>query len=224
MSFKTAEDQAAAIHAAHLELEKRRTIEAVYTKFPMFPPNDANDKAIIEIIARWIGSDVIPTADLFMSAYEENPADVINRMIVSPESKTRARLIEEICDLLRAPDPSGRGGRYSSFNIDSVRIKMDSWSLPQLQARKDEIVRTQILNKKPLTELKEMVHEAHRDTRRFRGYPNLPATIVPRGQVQAVRCDSAYLLNLARIDFHEYRRMVDKFGSDQITARQQRKI
>src|SRR5260221_4908604 len=87
---------------------------------------------------------------------------------------TKAELIEDICELLRAPDPSGRGGRYSSFNIKSVRSKMQSWSLEQLKARKDEIVRAQALNKKPLSELKQMVHEAQPQF----GYPKLPRTFI----------------------------------------------
>ena len=61
--------------------------------------------------------------------------------------KERHDLIEQICDLLSSPDGTGRGGKYSNFNLLAVRRQMveGQWSLEKLQARKDEIVREQTM-------------------------------------------------------------------------------
>jgi hypothetical protein len=76
--------------------------------------------------------------------------------------KARHELIDEICDLLRAKDPSGRGGKYGAFNIQAVRKQMlegRDWGIEKLQARKEEIIREQTLTKRPPAELKQMVKE-----------------------------------------------------------------
>jgi hypothetical protein len=125
---------------------------------------------------------------------------------------TKDELIEDICELLRAPDPSGRGGRYSSFNIDSVRIKMQSWSVPQLQARKDEIIRAQALNKKPLSELKQMVHE----TQPQFGFPKLPRTFMDG--MKSVPIDAMFLRRLPGWELKKYVRI---YGERAINARLQ---
>jgi hypothetical protein len=219
MSFRTQEEQTKAIEAAHLELEKRKTIETVYAKFPTFLRCEANDKAIIEIITRWAGPDVIPTADLFMFAYEENEEEVIKRMGVYPEAKIRARLIEDILDLLET-----RGNGHDALSLKTEKSRLATFTTQALHARLAELKVKQQMAGVPVSELKRFVANARKETRRFPGYPDLPATIVPRGQVQAVRCDSVYLLNLARTDYHEYRHLCAKFSTEQITARQQGRI
>lgn len=145
------------------------------------------------------------------------------RQHVSTPAEKRAALIDEICDLLRAPDPSGKGGRYSSSDLRNEKIKMASWSRETLQARISELLSKQVQNKMSVPQLRQVVRDAARDTRRCPGYPNLPEMIVPPGQVKAVRCDSAYLLNLARSDFYEYKRMCARYSTAQISDRQQGK-
>lgn len=217
MSFKTQEDQAAAIQAAHLEIEKRKTIEAVYGKFPTFLRCEANDRAIIEIINRWAGPDVAPTAELFVLALEENP-DAISRMAASPEAKIRARLIEEILSALET------GGRaHDAFSLKNEKARLQNFTTAALHARLAELKTKHQLAATPVPVLKALVADARRDTRKFPGYIDLPLTIVPRGEVQAVRCDATYLLNLGRTNYPEYRRMCTIFGTEQITARQQGK-
>lgn len=157
--------------------------------------------------------------DDFVFAYEHLKGSMRPKRVPTPEEQ-KADLIDEITDLLRSEDGTGRGGKYSNFNLTAVRQQMQHWDLGKLTARRDEIVRAQTLNQQPVKELKAIVKEAYRDQRRFPGYPDLPATIVPRGGVQAVNCDSAFLINLARADYSEYRHLCAKFGAEQITARQ----
>jgi hypothetical protein len=215
MGFKTQADQSAAIQAAHLESEKRKTIETVYAKFPTFLRCDANDKAIIEIIERFAGVDVVPTADLFMSAYDENQEEVISRMGTRPEAKIRAQLIEDILHLLET-----RGTSHDAFSLKTEKTRLENVTTQALHARLSELKVKQQMAGKSVGDLKKIVSDARRETRRFPGFSDLPATIVPRGAVQGVRVDSAYLLNLARTDYYEYKMLVRKFGSEQITARQ----
>jgi hypothetical protein len=217
--FKTREDQEAAIAAAHCEIEKRKTIEIVYAKFPTFLRCEANDKAIIEIITRWAGPDVIPTADLFMSAMDENKEDVVSRMATQPEAKIRASLIEEILHLLAT-----RGIGHDAISLKTEKARLENATTQALHQRLSELKVKQQMASAPVPVLKALVADAHRDQRKYPGYPDLPTTLVPRGQVQAIRCDSTYLLGLAKKDFYEYKRMVDRFGSAQITDRQQGKI
>jgi len=136
------------------------------------------------------------------------------------EEEQKAELIEEICSLLKSKD-GGRDGKHSNFDIQTVRTKMSAnqWTVQKLTERRDEILREQALNRVSVPELHQIVRDAE-PKRRYPGYPNLPDTIVPSGQVQAVKCDAAYLYGLAKNDFYLYKRMVEKFGSQQINDRQ----
>jgi hypothetical protein len=122
---------------------------------------------------------------------------------------TKAELIDEICDLLSSPDRSERG-RYSNFNVASVRAKTASWSLEALQARKDEIERAQELNKRPISELKALVASARPEY----GFPRLPKSQMVGMQV--VQIDRNYLKSLAS---YQLKRMVTIYGSFQINSR-----
>jgi hypothetical protein len=129
---------------------------------------------------------------------------------VPTPAEVKAASIDEICELLRAPDPSGRGGRYSSFNIQSVRTKMQSWSIEALQTRKDEIIRAQALNEKPISELKQMVHDAQPQF----GFPKLPRTFIDG--MKSVPIDAMFLRRLPIWEFKKYVRL---YGERAINAR-----
>ena len=152
----------------------------------------------------------------------------------TPE-ETKAALIKRICDLLKSPTGDGREGRYTHCggntskclhspgpicNIHNLRYQLQSWGIQKLTAKLEEIVSKQTQSKMSVGELHQIVRAAQPE-RRADGFPRLPETLVPPGQIQAVRCDSAYLLGLARLDFYEYKRLVSRYGSTQITERQQ---
>jgi hypothetical protein len=125
---------------------------------------------------------------------------------VPTPAEAKAALIDDICELLRAPDPSGRGGRYSSFNVKSVRAKMQSWSVEALQARKDEIIRAQALNERPLSELKTMVHDAQPQFR----FPKLPRTFMDG--MKSVPIDAMFLRRLPSWELKKYVRIYGEFA------------
>jgi hypothetical protein len=134
--------------------------------------------------------------------------------------KQRNDLIDEICDLLRSPDGSGRGGRYSNFNLLAVRRQMieGQWSLEKLIARRAEIVREQTLAAKPVAELKAMVKEHYNQPVAFPGFPALPERTYVRGQGW-VTVDAGYLENLIHEDMFSFRRLVRLYGSPQVDHR-----
>src|SRR5271166_3622696 len=61
------------------------------------------------------------------------------------ELEMKFDLVAEILNLLRSPDGTGRGGRYSDLDLKSLRLKLwqRDWTIEKLQARKDEIVEAQ---------------------------------------------------------------------------------
>jgi len=138
---------------------------------------------------------------------------------VPPPAEVHAQLVEDICEKLRSPDGTGAGGRYSDDNLTSLRLQMKYWSIDQLKAKLATVTSKQAQSQLSVPELKQIVRDSQ-PKRRFDGYPTLPAFIVPQGQIQAVKCDSAYLLGLAKNEYYEYRRMISRFGSPQISERQ----
>ena len=80
--------------------------------------------------------------DDFIFAYEHLKGSMRPKPVPTIEQQ-KADLIDEITDLLRSEDGTGRGGKYSNFNLAAVRQQMQHWDLGKLTARRDEIVRTQ---------------------------------------------------------------------------------
>jgi hypothetical protein len=124
------------------------------------------------------------------------------------EAETKAQLISEIIELLRTG-----GARHTAHDLQTEGTKLGFQSVPQLQARRDSIVRAQTAAAKSVTQLRAELAEARRDTRRYPGYPDLPLEIVPKGKVRAVRCDSVYLRSL---DANALRDMCRRYSFPQI--------
>jgi hypothetical protein len=217
MSFPTKVDQDQKTRAAEFGDAYQRGLAAIYAAYPIIMRNQANDSMIGFICAEYLGlqtHQVAPTLDVFRSALEADPnllGSVNGNGVATKDiSKQRTELIDDICDLLRAPDPSGRGGKYSAFNIDSVRTRMASWSLDALKERKAEITREQDLVKKPISELKAIVA----DSRPVYGFPKLPKSLM-QGMV-LVQIDRAYLKSLPP---YELRRFCRIYSDQAVNAR-----
>jgi hypothetical protein len=164
--------------------------------------------------------------DSFLTAGDEDFEYAIQNINVSglkqhvpTSAEVREDLVEQICEKFRSPKGDGAGGRYSDDNLKSLRLQMKYWSIDQLKAKLESVTSKQEQAKLTVPELKKIVQDAQ-PKRRADGYPTLPKFLVPEGQVQAIRCDSAYLLNLARVDYYSYKKLVSRFGSEQITERQ----
>lgn len=136
------------------------------------------------------------------------------------EEKACRDLIEDICGLLQAKDQYGKGGKYGAFNVKAVRRQMieGRWTRDKLIARRDEIIREQALTKKPMAELKQMVHAHYNQPVQFPGFPTLPEKMYERGQGW-VDVDAAYLENLIRADIFSFKRLCRLYGSAQVDHR-----
>jgi hypothetical protein len=173
---------------------------------------------VYEICDQWAGEPIAPNVTVLELALQANP-ELVDSFAIEHINEQRKDLVQQILALLRSTN-EGRDGLYSTADLRSEKIRMASWSREKLQARVSEIQSKQAQAKLSVPQLHQIVREATKDTRRYSGYPNLPDFLVPPGQVQAVRCDSTYLLNLARTDFWEYKRLCNRFSSQQITDRQ----
>jgi hypothetical protein len=206
------------LRATAFETERERGLQAVYAHFRNFKPCEANQKMVYEICDQWAGEPIAPNVTVLELALQANP-ELVDSFAIEHINEQRKDLVQQILALLRSTN-EGRDGLYSTADLRSEKIRMASWSREKLQARVSEIQSKQAQAKLSVPQLHQIVREATKDTRRYSGYPNLPDFLVPPGQVQAVRCDSTYLLNLARTDFWEYKRLCNRFSSQQITDRQ----
>jgi len=137
-----------------------------------------------------------------------------SRQRVPKPAEVKQSLIDEICDLLRSPDGTGREGKYSNFNIDAIRKQMQYWDISKLQARRDAIVRAQALNKVPVPVLKAAVKEARTDRSPYPGFPQLPQSTW-NGKTH-VPVNAAFFKSL---DAYEIRRWNLLYSPEQVNAR-----
>jgi hypothetical protein len=124
------------------------------------------------------------------------------------ETEEKASLINEIIRLLETG-----GARHTAHDLKTERTKLRFQSVLQLQARRDSIIRSQEAAGKSVSQLRAELAEARRDTRRYPGFPDMPAEIVPKGKVRAVRCDAKYLKSL---DADTLREMCRRYSFPQI--------
>jgi hypothetical protein len=161
---------------------------------------------------------------LFLSATEEQWQlafnDLKKQLSFRPtptRDQQKEALIEEIRVLLT--------GIMSPHDLKNEITKLQKYkSLEEVVARRDQIRERQRLAKMDTDQIRSELQAGRPRERRYFGYPDLPETIVPAHSIQAVRCDAAYLIGLAKIDFYEYKKLVSKYGSQQITDRQLEKI
>jgi len=214
----TQKDVEAKTRVNAFEVERQRGVDAIYQHYRNLKPCEANQKMMSEICDQWAGEPIAPNVTVFEHMLEANP-ELIDNLAIQHINDQRKDLIVQILDLLRSKN-EGQDGLYSTHDLRLEKMKLATKTREQLQARLAEIQTKQAQAKMSVLELRQIVREATKDIRRYAGYTNMPEMIVPPGQVQAVRCDSAYLLNLARTDFYEYKRLCTRFGTQQITDRQ----
>jgi hypothetical protein len=204
-SFK--EDKQAAAEAVLIQQGT-----AVFGRWLLKHP-EANYDAAKKMLQEYMDFTGPLSEDDFEFAYGNlrNSNRIMPKQVPTP-AEAKAALIDGICDLLRSPDGTGREGKYSNFNLTALRKQMEHWEISALTARRDEIVRAQRMVKQPLPELKQIVREAHTDP----GFPRLPKTIVPAGQVVAVPLDAAYI---KKLEPWEIRRLSRIYGQAAVNAR-----
>jgi hypothetical protein len=163
MGFTTATDAARSQQIAEWQASTRRALDAIYIQHPGLARNTANDRLIVEMICRFLG---VETSDCPMIApgdftlamranYEEFTKNLV--WVKSEEQKTD--LINEVLDLLRSPDGTGRGGKFSDFDLKNERTKLSYQTVEQIIKRRDEILLKQSLQTHSAQEIREAIQE-----------------------------------------------------------------
>jgi len=153
-------------------------------------------------------SDELTEAD-FDFAYGNLGDRVLAIQRVPTAEETKAALIDKIIERLQT---TNNKHWQIPHNVQIERAKMQFWSLEQLTARLNEVVRAQTLNALSPEERQKIVVEA----RRYTGYPQLSKTVVRPGTVRAINLDAAYLRTL---DPWDLKRLCRLYGTEQINAR-----
>lgn len=202
------QDKLAAENAAQRE-QNVATYKAWLVKHPELVDCIANQKMFEEYLD-W--EDEFTAADLDFALGNLSSRLRLATQRVPTLEETKAALIDKICSLIASSDGTGRDGKFSTFQLSTERTKMTFWTVPQLAARLEEVIRKQDLNSKPIGELQQIVQSG----RRYVGYPQLGQSIVRPGTVRAVPLDAAYLRGL---DAWELKKFCRLYGVEQINNR-----
>ncbi len=218
MSFRNATQQQEAIEAARVERAKKETVEAVFFKYPTLVQCEANARKIIEDISFWAqNTEILPTFQLFQSMLDENP-DHIKTYATQSVERGRQQVIDDILNLLASKN-GGRDGKFDSYNLRSEKARMQSWNLPALRTRLNEIKVKQKMSAAPVSVLKSFVADAHREDRPFPGWPTLPKSMWSSSQGRTINIDADYLNFIGKHDRYEFARVCKLYGTSQVDAR-----
>jgi len=190
---------------AQFDADSQRGLQNIWREYPEVPRHEAAIK--------WIGSycDPFPINLESFRIAMQNP-DFRKGLQLQSVDEQRREVMDEIVELLSVKG----GGGFDAHALQAERRNRLQWqSLDELIARRDSILRERELRKMPLDEIKQIV----RDPVPPPGYPKLPRTFVPGGQVQSVPLDSQYLIHLVRNDREVYNRLARLYGNGQINAR-----
>jgi len=212
MSFRTQEQQTAAIEAARTENAKKTCIAEVYAEHQDFVRCEANNRAIIGVIERWSGNnpDLVPTRELFNEILLENPGELAN---FARESLALAKekVVAEYLQLLASHS------RQDQYSLKQEENRLKHLPLEVCRQKLAELKSRQKMAAVPVSVLKSLVADAHRDTSQFAGYPNLPKSMWLDGRTVTV--DANYLNGLVQTDMWQFKKLVRLYGSQQVDSR-----
>lgn len=203
-TFRTQEMQDRAIAAAALENAKKALVAFVYQKYPTFVVCDANSRMIVELVERWGGPDIMPTAEAFMAMLDENGDGALSMLAQQPVEHTSEQIRQDILRLLAAHS------RRDEFMLKSEEARMKSWSLDALRIRLSELKTKIRMNAEPVSVLKEVVAAS----RPVQGYPALPRQLFENGATVTV--NAAYLKAL---DTFSLKRLCRIYSTEAVNQR-----
>ena len=204
-----------ALHETRLAAERGNRLLRIYAAFAGegLVPCAANDA----IIAEHLGDDHLTAPD-FKFAVENSPG-FRDSLSWTTESQVRKRnadtlardkriLVDEIRELLK--------NARDEFSLDQEirRLSLPGVTIADLKRRKEEIERKQ--------HFASMSHEELRKTVRRPpppGFPMFPKTLVLPGSVTPTVIDRAFLIQLAKADVLEFKRLKKLYGDQQLDDR-----
>jgi len=203
-------DRSKAVEAAAFKIETDRGLAAIYSKFPLLIPCEANNRALIQACNQYCGGDVAPTVGIFQNILEDNP-DLMGQMATRAIDRTRKMLIEDILAILRA-----KGRSHDSFSLKTEESRLQHFTVDALRSRLEDLRRAANMATTPVAQLKAMVADSHR-VESFEGYPILPQAVWDGSK--HVKVDAAYLNGLIHTDLYQFKKMCRLYGSTQVDRR-----
>lgn len=158
MTFKTAADVDRERQLSDWQRSTRRSLDAIYSKHPGLARNMANDALIVDMICRFLGverGEIEITPGDFELAFRANYADFTQSLVWQTPEEQKEQLINEVCELLRSPDGTGKGGKFSDADLKNERARISHWTVDAIIRRKNEIQLAQSLQPKSAAEIRE---------------------------------------------------------------------
>jgi hypothetical protein len=147
-----------------------------------------------------------------------NLGSMVVRQRVESAEEVKQQLIESIVTLTKAKPNDSKtfqiavagGARVLSWTTRGLA----QWSVSELTELLAAIVTKQTLETKQVSEVREIARGVQEE-RPYPGYATLASTIVPPGQILAISTRD-YLSQIAKADLHQFKKMVQVYGSKQI--------
>jgi hypothetical protein len=205
MTFPTKVEVDLKVHTAEYEVAQEQGLAECYRAFPIIPRSTGNDLMIDEICSAFLGvtrGEVAVTLAVFRSAVEVDPSllgcNGGSGVYTEPVAKQVQKLLAEIEELLT--------GKMTPSDLASELKKLSFWTVPQLRARKQQILERQRLSKFSADEIRKEVAASRPQPHRYHPYDLLPGEVTATNLKKILGSGSA-------------RQYVRRFGTTQLNDR-----
>jgi hypothetical protein len=204
MSFPTKAAVEAKAAQNDYQFARENGLVEIYRAFPTIPRSQANDQMIDEVCSTFLGverGEVAPTLAIFRSAVEADRSIIAGKgsgVFIEPVAKQAQKLLAEIEELLT--------NAMSPFDLAAELKKLSFWTVPQLQARKQQIRERQRLHKFSVDEIRKEVAASRPQPHRYHPYDLLPRDVTATELKRILASSSA-------------RQYVRRFGTLQLNDR-----
>lgn len=206
MSFVSRSEVERRVEAARFEQAKKNCVAAVFAKFPTIVQCDASARAVLDIIAQFVGRDssVLPSLDLFLSALDENPS-AMQDIATRPVEVSKLQVVEDYLNLLNA---------HSRQNFQSLKLeksKMVNLTLQECRERLNSLrLRQDMAAKYSTGELHKVLQDSQTPT----AYPALPKVMFNSATGKYDQINAAFL---RQTDY--LKKYVRIYGIEQVNRR-----
>lgn len=191
-AFQTAADVARTKQVADWHNSALQAVNAFLSNHPNLHIGDANRTMLVQRTCEFMGiepGEVQITVNDIEMTFDANGSYFRKALAwVKPEEQ-RENLINEVCALLRSPDGTGKGGRYSDADLRNERIRMSTLTIDKIIARLEEIKLKQALQPKSAQEIRQGLAEfrASQQPGRVALPPEITAQVIRRASVEQIK-------------------------------------
>lgn len=192
------------LEAAKFQNAKASFLIQVYKQHLDYVVCMANDHLLVQIVADYAGDAVIPTLQLFEDAIAYQP-ELVKDISRQHVAVIHDQVIAEYLDLLE------QHSRQTPATLRLEKAKMQNMTLLEARERLSALKLRQKMSAQPITELKQIVRDAHEQSY---GYPTLPKSIWQNGGFVAITPEY-----LRSVDVYELKRLNRIYGIAAVNAR-----